>query len=113
MNWAIDAGNRQSIRHQLIQFASVSWPGSRCIALWPDEVASVHILDNGGRLRDLDHHAHPDMIEVLQERYPLLVVGAVIYLPPTGTLRKGKTGHAMDLEDFFADRNLDKLKERL
>ena len=106
----LDAANRQAIRHQLITFASLSYPGARCVAMWPDAVASVHILDNGRRVRDVTFHTHPEMIEVLKERYPMLTAGAVVYLQPVS---EGRNEEAMrlDLEDFFAGRNMLKLKE--
>jgi hypothetical protein len=104
-----DAENilRFGIYDQLKYFASVSEPGARCIALWPDNLASVYILDRGRRLRDVAYHANPEMIEVLQERYPALTVGQVVYLPRLSP-EKG-----WDLNDFFAGRNMHKLKENL
>ena len=100
------------IRSELVKFAEVSLPGARCITLWPDQVASVHILDNGGRLRDVTTWVHPEMIAALQERYPVLEVGRVIYLPPlSGGPCYSDEDMMRDLRDFFAGHNMLRLKE--
>ena len=103
---------RDRLRQMLNGYARTAWPGSRCIALWPDGVAGVYILDRGGRLRDVTYHSHPEMIEVLKERYPGLEDSKFVYLEPVSDGAANHQGrYSIDLDDFFAGRNMLKLKE--
>ena len=74
-------------------------PGDRVAVLWPDELITVQIMDNGGRLVDVYRHTGEE-VEMFIERHPAIaafLVARLAYVPKA-------------LYKFFAGRSINELR---